>query len=273
MRENFEALEKCPANYVPLSPISFLNRAADVFGPETAVVYGDERRTWGQTADRIRRVANGLKEMGAGLGDTVSVIAPNIPELFELHFAVPLTGGVLGAINIRLEPETVGYILQHSDCRVVVVDTAFRELLDQAMAELDQDITVVEITDPEGPPGTGAPTYDDLLKAAPMQGDGLPADEWQAIAINYTSGTSGRPKGVVYHHRGAYLMAMGTAAAWPISYGASYLSIVPMFHCNGWCHPWAAPINGTKMVFTRLPEPKRRFPPSSAERRVPRPCA
>jgi fatty-acyl-CoA synthase len=265
MRENFEALDKCGANHVPLSPISFLNRAAEVFGPETAVVYGKDRRSWAETADRVRRVAGGLQAMGVGLGDTVSVLAPNIPELFELHFAVAMTGGVLGAINIRLEPETVGYILDHSDCKIVIVDTAFRPLVDQAMTEAGLDLRVVEITDPEGPAGLGGPSYDDLLKSDLMSGDGLPQDEWQAIAINYTSGTSGRPKGVVYHHRGAYLMAMGTAAAWPMSYGASYLSIVPMFHCNGWCHPWMAPINGAKMVFTRLPDPQRLFDAIASE--------
>jgi fatty-acyl-CoA synthase len=263
MHENFEALEKCDANFVPLSPISFLNRAADVFANDTAVVYGDTSRTWAETADRIRRVAGGLKPRGVGLGDTVSVIAPNIPELFELHFAVPLTGGVLGAINTRLEAETIGYILEHSDSKMVIVDTAFRDLVDAAMAGAGIDLDVIEIAD-EGPDPRST-TYDDLLKADPLTEEGLPADEWQGIAINYTSGTSGRPKGVVYHHRGAYLMAMGTVAAWPMSYRASYLSVVPMFHCNGWCHPWAAPINGAKMVFTRNPEPKRLFDAIAAE--------
>ena len=259
MRENFEALEKCDANFVPLSPISFLNRAADVFANDTAVVHGDTRRTWAQTAER----PGGLRAKGIGLGDTVSVIAPNIPELFELHYAVPLTGGVLGAINTRLEAETIGYILDHSDSKMVIVDTAFRDLVDAAMAEAGVTLEVIEIAD-EGPAPRGT-TYDDLVASEPVTEEGLPVDEWQAIAINYTSGTSGRPKGVVYHHRGAYLMAMGTVAAWPMAYGASYLSIVPMFHCNGWCHPWATPINGSKMVFTRNPEPKRLFDAIAAE--------
>ncbi|MEM7719339.1 MAG: AMP-binding protein [Pseudomonadota bacterium] len=263
MRENFEALEKCDANFVPLSPISFLNRAADVFATDTAVVYGATRRTWAETAVRIRCVAGGLAARGIGLGDTVSVIAPNIPELFELHFAVPLAGGVLGAINTRLEAETIGYILGHSDSKLVIVDTTLRPLVNAAMTEAGLTLDVIEIAD-EGPAADGA-TYDDLLAAEPILDEGLPVDEWQAIAINYTSGTSGRPKGVVYHHRGAYLMAMGTAAAWPLSYRASYLSVVPMFHCNGWCHPWAAAINGAKMVFTRVPEPKRLFDAIAAE--------
>ncbi len=263
MRENFEALEKCPANYVPLSPISFLNRAAEVFADDVAEVHGDTRRTWAETAERIRRVAGGLQAKGVQLGDTVSVIAPNIPALFELHYAVPMIGGVLGAINTRLEPETVGYILDHSDSKIVIVDTQFRDLVDAAMKEAGVTLDVIEIED-EGPAATG-PTYEDLAQAEPFTGEGLPEDEWQAIAINYTSGTSGRPKGVVYHHRGAYLMAMGTAAAWPMGYKASYLSVVPMFHCNGWCHPWTVPINGGKYVFTRNPEPKRLFDAIAAE--------
>ena len=263
MREHFEALDKCAANYVPLSPISFLNRGADVFAKDTAVVYGDTRRTWAETAARIRRVAGGLRAKGVELGETVSVIAPNIPELFELHYAVPLIGGVLGALNTRLEPETVGYILEHSDSKLVIVATAFRDLVDAAMAGEGLSLEVIEIAD-DGPAPRGT-TYEDLAASEPLADEGLPADEWQAIAINYTSGTSGRPKGVVYHHRGAYLMAMGTAAAWPLSYGASYLSVVPMFHCNGWCHPWAAAINGAKMVFTRMPEPQRLFAAIAAD--------
>jgi fatty-acyl-CoA synthase len=264
MREHYEALDKCPANYVPLSPISFLNRAAQVFAPDPAIVYKDTRRTWAETSDRIRRIANGLKAKGIGLGDTVSVIAPNIPELFELHFAVPMTGGVLGAINTRLEADTVGYIFGHSDTKLVIADTAYRALVDDAMKLAGLSLPVVEIED-EGPAATGE-TYEDLARADPMEGDGLPEDEWQALAINYTSGTSGRPKGVVYHHRGAYLIAMATAAAWPVGYKASYMSVVPMFHCNGWCHPWTVPINGGKYVFTRIPEPKRLFDAIAAER-------
>ncbi len=263
MQSNFDALEKCAANFVPLSPISFLNRAAEVFADDTAVVYGDTRRSWAETAARIRRVAGGLRAKGVGLGDTVSVIAPNIPELFELHFAVPLTGGVLGAVNTRLEAETIGYILEHSDSKIVIVDTALRDLVDAAMEDAGLSLDMIEIAD-EGPAARGT-TYEDLAASAPLTEEGLPDDEWRAIAINYTSGTSGRPKGVVYHHRGAYLMAMGTASAWPMSYGASYLSVVPMFHCNGWCHPWAAPINGAKMVFTRVPDPQRLFDAIAAE--------
>ncbi|MCG6882694.1 MAG: AMP-binding protein [Silicimonas sp.] len=264
MHKNFEALEKCPANYVPLSPISFLNRAAEVFATDTAVVHGDIRRNWRDTADRIRRVAGALAARGVGLGDTVSVIAPNIPALFELHYSVPMAGGVLGAINTRLEAETIGYILEHSDSKLVIVDTQFRDLVDEAMAGVGLSLDVIEIAD-EGPEPRGE-TYEDLTRAEPLTGECLPADEWQAIAINYTSGTSGRPKGVVYHHRGAYLMGLGTAAAWPMGYQASYLAVVPMFHCNGWCHPWTVPINGGKFVFTRNPEPKRLFEAIAAER-------
>ncbi|NNK68813.1 MAG: AMP-binding protein, partial [Rhodobacteraceae bacterium] len=262
MQQHFDALEKTAANHVALSPLSFLHRAAAVYGEREAVVYGDRRQSWRETQARCHAVADSLRAMGIGLGDTVSVLSPNIPELFELHYAVPMTGGVLNTINMRLEPETVAYILDHADSQLVVVDTMFAGLVRAAFEIMGREIPVVDIIDANAPPhdGFGQRSYDDLVAG----GDGsatfpLPSDEWNALALNYTSGTSGRPKGVVYHHRGAYLMALGTVAGWTVPQTPTYLSVVPMFHCNGWNHPWAMAIVGARIVFTRDPVPERIF--------------
>lgn len=267
MHEHFQAPAPGPANHVALSPLSFLARAGEVHAGDPAVVYGDIRRDWAETARRVRAVAAGLGALGIGRGDTVCVLAPNIPELFEAHFAVPMAGAVLCAINTRLEPDTVAYILEHSDCRLVIVDSALRPTLDAAFAILEREIPAVEIVDPAGPvpEGRGDPTYGALAEGDAPLSDALPDDEWQAIALNYTSGTSGRPKGVIYHHRGAYLMALGTAAAWQVPHRPAYLSVVPMFHCNGWGHPWMMAIVGGKTVFVRQPEPARLFGAIEAE--------
>ncbi len=257
MRQHFEALQKTGANHVPLSPLSFLRRAESLHAARTAVIYGDIRRSWAETCDRIRAVAAGLMGLGVAPGDTVSVLSPNIPELFELHFALPLTGAVLNTLNTRLEPETIAYILDHADTRLVVVDRELVPLLSQAFDRLGRTLPVVEIADPNAPGETlGGPTYDSLLANDPLPVV-LPDDEWNAIALNYTSGTSGRPKGVVYHHRGAYLMALGTGTAWQMPPYPIYLSVVPMFHCNGWGHPWLMAMLGGTMVFTRVPAADR----------------
>ena len=259
MKTNFDALGRNRANYAPLSPISFLNRAADVHKDRTATVYGDTRRTWGEVGQRIRSVAAALQAKGISQADTVSVICPNIPEMMELHFAVPMTGGVLNAINTRLEADTVAYILDHADAKLVIADTGFAPLVQKAFDIMGRTLPVIDIRDQNGP--APAPVnetdYDALTKADPLQGDAMPDDEWQAIALNYTSGTSGRPKGVVYHHRGAYMIAMGTGVGWGMPHYPSYVSVVPMFHCNGWGHPWLMPMVGGKAVFTRDPVPER----------------
>ena len=217
MRQTYQALQKTAANHVPLSPLSFLRRAENLHGARTAVIYGHTQRSWAETASRIRAVAGGLVGLGVQKGDTVSVLSPNIPELFELHFALPLTGAVLNTLNTRLEPETIAYILDHANTKLVIVDRELVPLLGKAFELLGRVLPVVEIVDPEATTGEtmdGTP-YETLTRSAPLSVD-LPEDEWDAIALNYTSGTSGRPKGVVYHHRGAYLMALGTAAAWQV---------------------------------------------------------
>lgn len=258
MQKNYEKFGKVAANYVPLSPVSFLNRAETLHSDRPAVIYGDLRRTWGEVATRIRGVAAGLVSLGIGRGDTVSVLCPNIPELFELQFALPLTGAVINTLNTRLEPETIAYILDHADTKAVIVDRELIPLLSMAFAAMGRSVSVIEIDDRNvAAPHTlvGKP-YEELLTdgagGAPLD---LPQDEWDAIALNYTSGTSGRPKGVVYHHRGAYLMALGTAAAWQTPHYPIYLSVVPMFHCNGWGHSWVMAMLGGTMVFTRTPSP------------------
>ncbi len=257
MRHHFEALQKTRANHVPLSPLSFLRRAESLHGARTAVIYGDIRRSWADTAARIRAVASGLAALGVQKGDTVSVLSPNIPELFELHFALPLTGGVLNTLNTRLEPETIAYILDHADTKLVIVDRELVPLLSKALDLLGRTIPVVEIADPVAAgESLGGQTYEALTTAPPLPVD-LPDDEWDAIALNYTSGTSGRPKGVVYHHRGAYLMALGTGTAWQMPPYPVYLSVVPMFHCNGWGHPWLMAMLGGTVVFTRVPAADR----------------
>jgi fatty-acyl-CoA synthase len=243
MRDHDTAIPRCAANHVALSPLSFLKRAERVYANRPATTCGDITRTWGQTSARCRSVAAGLAAFGVGQGDTVSVLAGNGPELFELHFAVPLLGAVLNTINTRLEPETIAYILDHSDAVLVIVDPALAPLLDQAFALLGRRLPVL-----------GLDAYEALAAHPPMDWT-LPEDEAQALALNYTSGTSGRPKGVIYHHRGAYLMALGTVAGWSLPPHPTYLSVVPMFHCNGWNHPWAMAVVGGHLIFEREPTP------------------
>ncbi|KZM51082.1 AMP-binding protein [Labrenzia sp. OB1] len=254
MKEFYDAFSPHPANHVPLSPLSFLERTADVFPHRTALIYNDRRYSWSQVRERVARVASSLVELGIGPGDTVSVLAANTPELFELHYAVPLTGAVLNTINTRLEPETVAYILDHGDARLVVADTAFADTLTSAFALNGKALPVISIADPDGPGGEmiGSHTYDGLVEAGdPDFAWHGPRDEWAALALNYTSGTSGRPKGVVYHHRGAYLMSMATPIAWDLPRHPVYLYSVPMFHCNGWCHAWTMTLVAGTIVCIR----------------------
>jgi fatty-acyl-CoA synthase len=249
-------LDKNAANYVALSPLSFIQRTAAVYPNRTAVVHGDLRRTWHETYERCVRLASALQHRGIGLGDTVAVMAPNIPELLEAHFGVPMAGAVLNALNIRLDAETIAFILQHSESKVLITDSEFSGVIGKALELLPNKPLVIDIDDPRGKGGTlqGELNYEQFLaEGDPKFAWKLPADEWQAISLNYTSGTTGNPKGVVYHHRGAYLNAIGNVLTWAMPHFPTYLWTLPMFHCNGWCFPWTiTAIAGTHLCLRQV---------------------
>ena len=246
-------LDKNKANFVPLSPLSFIERTKDVYPNYTSVIYRERSYTWLETYNRCLKFAGALEKHGIGLGDTVSVIAANTPEIFESHYSVPMTGAVLNTINTRLEADTIAYILDHGDAKALIADTQFSPAVKEALARLGKDILVIDIDDPaailqEGQgERLGRYTYDEFLESGDSHYQWKkPDDEWQAITLNYTSGTTGRPKGVVYHHRGSYLMSMGSVIAWNMPNHLRYLYTVPMFHCNGWGYPWTiAALAGT----------------------------
>src|SRR5260370_6594643 len=205
-------LDKNAANCAPLTPIGFLLRSASVYPNRLAVAYGERRYSWREVLDRCLRLAAALAARGIGRGDTVAMIAPNIPEAFEAHFGVPMAGAVLNALNIRLDPDTIAFILRHGEAKVLITDTEFAPVIEQALAQLEQKPVVIDIADPIGPGGErrGEMDYEAFLATGdPTFPEVTPKDEWEAIALNYTAGRTGDPKGVVYHHRGAYLNALG----------------------------------------------------------------
>lgn len=248
-----QGLDACAANFAQLTPLDFLARTAAIHPDRLALVHGSVRRTWGQTYDRCRRLASALSARGIGRGDTVAVIAPNIPELYEAHFGIPMLGAVLNAINTRLDADTVHFILQHGEAKALLVDSEFALLAREALKGCDIGL-VVDILDPtitHGDP-IGHLDYEALLDEGDPAFDWQPpADEWDAIALNYTSGTTGNPKGVVYHHRGAALNAISQLQDWGMPAHSVYLWTLPMFHCNGWCFPWAMAANAGTSVCLR----------------------
>ncbi|HUL40892.1 MAG TPA: acyl-CoA synthetase [Burkholderiales bacterium] len=249
-------LDKNPANYTPLSPLSFLERTAYVYPKHAAVVHGDRKFTWGETYARCRRLACALAKRGLGAGDTVAVMLPNIPQMFEAHFGVPMSGAVLNTLNTRLDAEAIAFMLKHGEAKILITDREFSATAAKALAMLDKKLLVIDVDDPEFKGGAllGEMDYEAFLKTGdPDFAWSLPEDEWNAISLNYTSGTTGNPKGVVYHHRGAYLNALSNIIDWGMPRHSIYLWTLPMFHCNGWCFPWTmAAIAGTNVCLRRV---------------------
>ncbi|SEM12882.1 fatty-acyl-CoA synthase [Roseovarius azorensis] len=248
-------LERCAANFVPLTPLSHLRRAARIFPDREAVVYRGFRKTYAEYHERCTRLASALVRLGIRPGDVVATLLPNLPAHCEAHFGVPACGAVLNTINTRLEADTIAYILDHGQARVVLCDTQFLPVLAQAIEVMEGPAPgVIEVADDEA--GVHARSeymgYEDFLATGDADFEWImPEDEWESLALNYTSGTTGRPKGVVYHHRGAYLMTMGTVISWELPRYARYLTIVPLFHCNNWNHVWLMPMLGATVVCCR----------------------
>jgi fatty-acyl-CoA synthase len=235
-------LDKTGANFQPQTPLSYLDWAASVYPDKTAVVHGEQTFTYRAFQNRCVRLASSLAKRGIGPGDTVSFMSPNGPALLEAHYGVPMAGAVLNALNFRLDAATIADILQHAETRILFTDREFSAVISEALGRLDYEIVVIDIDDPQAKGGTriGEADYEAFLEQGDPDYDWpMPADEWQAIALNYTSGTTGNPKGVVYHHRGAFLNAMGDILSFGLNRDTVYLWTLPMFHCNGWCFTWA----------------------------------
>ena len=251
-------LDRTAANHVPLSPVSFLIRAAHVYGPRVAVIHGERRITYAQFLDRSRRLASALSRAGVGKGDTVAIMAPNVPEMLEAHNGVPMLGAVLCPINFRLDADSVAFILRHSEAKVLLTDREYSPVIARALAVLDRRPLVVDIDDvlAGGGERLGVTDYETFIADAdPAFPARLPEDEWQAISLNYTSGTTGNPKGVVLHHRGAYLNACANALTFGLSPRSVYLWTLPMFHCDGWTYTWAVTLAGGVHVCLRRVNP------------------
>ncbi|WP_324731227.1 acyl-CoA synthetase [Pseudomonas paeninsulae] len=250
-------LDKHPANHMALSPLTFIERSAYTYPQRTAVIHGRRRYTWAETYSRCRRLASALAEAGVGQGDTVAVMLANTPEMYECHFGVPMCGGVINTLNTRLDAETIAFMLEHGEAKVLITDREFAPTIQAALPRVSHDILLINVCDSEyDGPGEliGNREYEAFIATGnPKSAWPLPADEWDAIALNYTSGTTGNPKGVVYHHRGAYLNALSNIVTWGMPPHATYLWTLPMFHCNGWCFPWTMAANaGTNVCLRKI---------------------
>jgi fatty-acyl-CoA synthase len=256
-------LDRNQANFVPLSPLSFIERAAAVFPDRSALIYGPLRQTWSQTYQRCRRLAGALAARGIGRGDTVAAMLPNVPAMFEAHFGVPMSGAVLNTLNTRLDAEAIAFMLEHGGARALLTDREFAPIVEKALAlNKGERPLLIEVRDERAPAGKelGEIDYETLLAAGdPHFAWQLPPDEWDAITLNYTSGTTGNPKGVVYHHRGAYLNAASNVISWGMPEHSVYLWTLPMFHCNGWCFPWTMALNAGASVCLRRVDPAQVF--------------
>ena len=249
-------LARCGANHTALSPVSIIKRVERVHPELPAQIHGTIRRNWGEVAARCKRLASALARRGVARGDTVAVIAPNIPEALECALGVPILGAMLNANNVRLDAGTIAYILDHGEAKVLLVDTEYSALAAEAVRQSGRAPLIVDIEDTQGPGGDriGTLTYEELLaEGDPEHPYTLPDDEWEALALNYTSGTTGRPKGVVYSHRGAWTNAVNNVVTWQMPHHPVYLWTLPLFHCNGWCFPWTVTLLAGCHVFLRAP--------------------
>src|SRR3989442_11343781 len=254
MKESlFTWLGRVDANFPPLTPIAFLPRSAAIHPDRTAIIHGQRRISYREFYARTRRLASALAARGVGEGDTVSVVLPNVPAMLDVHHAVPMLGAVLNSINTRLDARTIAYILTHGEAKVLITDREFSATVGAALAQLEETPLVIDLDDPlyEGPgERLGEIEYEDLVVQGSPEFIPAPSrDDWQAMALSYTSGTTGNPKGVVVHHRGTWMMTVGQILAWQLPPGAVYLWTLPMFHANGWGFPWAvAAVAGTAPV-------------------------